>query len=112
MTWGEGEGFAGTPDAVDGGLGGKTQLLMAEHLVVVGVEGDAIVLLMLVANDLGCDVFECEEKLSVAGEEERDIGAGKFDADLGVGRGFAGAGAPHRQGRRSRVALGRCRRGC
>ena len=36
----------------------RRKLLMAEHLEVFGVEGDAVVLLVLVAEDLGGDVFE------------------------------------------------------
>ena len=54
----EGEGLAGVADLLDGDLGGQLQLALAEDFEVVGVEGDAVVLLVLKAEDFGRDVFE------------------------------------------------------
>jgi hypothetical protein len=74
--------LAGAADALDSGLGGEHQLLVTEHLEIFGVEGDSVVLLVLEAEDLGGDVFDCEEEFAVAGEEEGDVGAGELNADF------------------------------
>ena len=66
----EGEGQAGVADFLDGDLGGKLQLALAEDLEVVGVERDAIMLLVLEAEDLGGYVFEGQEQFAVAGQQQ------------------------------------------
>ena len=86
----EGEGLAGVADLLDGDLGGQLQLALAEDFEVVGVEGYTVMLFVLEAEDLGSDVFEGEEKLAVASEQQRCVRAAELDADFG-GRGCGGA---------------------
>ena len=73
-------------------------------------------LLRFEPQNLGGDVLDGVEELAVAGQQERSIGAGEFDGNLGRRdrrrRTCLLQPVLHRRGRRSRVALGRCRQGC
>jgi len=83
----EGVGAARGADTFDGGFGDHLKLAVAEKLEIFCVEGDAVVLLRFKAEDLGGEVLDGMEEFSVAGEQERSIGAGEFDGDLGGWRG-------------------------
>lgn len=75
----EGEGLAGVADALDSGFGCHAELLVAKHFKVVGVEGDAVVLFVLEAEDLRGDVLDGEKEFSVACEKQGDVAAGELD---------------------------------
>jgi len=83
----EGVGLAGAADLLDGGFGGEAELLLAEELEVLGVEGGAVVVLVLEAEDLGGDVLDGKEEFAVAGGEQGGVRAGAFDGDVGGGVG-------------------------
>ena len=107
---GEGVGLAGGANLLDGGLGEELQLAVAKDFEVVGVEGDAIVVFGFEAKDLSGDVLDGEEELSVAREEERGVGAGELDGELGCCRDQVWQFA--QQNRWWWSAPGRCRLGC
>jgi hypothetical protein len=81
----EGVGLAGAANALDGSLGCETQLLLTKHFEILGVEGDAVVVFVLEAEDFSGGVLEREEEFAVTGGEERRVRAGEFDFDFGVG---------------------------
>jgi len=100
---GEGVGLAGGADLLDGGFGEEFELTVAEDFEVVGVEGDAVVVLRLEAEDFSGDVLDGEEEFAVPGEEKWGVRAGEFDSDVRLG-GCSGRG---RKGGASGVAGGR-----
>ena len=81
--WREGVGASRGAYLFDGSFGDHLQLAVAEELEVFGVEGDAVVLLGFEAEELGGEVLNGVEEFGVAGKEERGIGAGEFDGELG-----------------------------
>jgi hypothetical protein len=96
-------GLAGGADLLDGGFGEEFELTVAEDFEVVGVEGDAVVILWLEAEDFSGDVLDGEEEFTVAGEEKRGVGAGEFDGDVRLG----GGSGRDRKGSASGAAGGR-----
>ncbi len=95
---GEGEWLAGSANLLNGHLGHQVQFAIAGGLEAFGVEGDAVMVFRFEAEDLGGDVLNREEKLTVASEKERGVRAGKLDRDLrgvlgiGLGIGIGGGG--------------------
>jgi hypothetical protein len=96
-------GLAGGADLLDGGLGEELELAVAEDFEVVGVEGDAVVVLGFEAEDLGGDVLDGEEEFAVAGEKKRSVRASEFDGEIRQG---GGSGRDRKRGA-SGVAEGR-----
>jgi hypothetical protein len=47
---------------------------VTEHLEVIGVEGDSVMLLVLKAEDLGGNVFDSREEARRTGKDEGDVG--------------------------------------
>jgi hypothetical protein len=82
--------LAGSANPLNGHLGHKIELAIAGSLEAIGVERDAVVIFRFEAENLGGNVFDGKEKLSVAGEKERSVGTGQLDSDFGIGRGRRG----------------------
>ncbi len=61
--------------------GGVAHLAVAVGFEVVGVEGDALLLVGLQAQDLDGDVFEGVEHLTVVGGEDLGVGAAELDVE-------------------------------
>jgi len=81
---GEEVGFAGEADLGDG-LGGEVlQLAGAFGAEAVGVEGDAWEVFGLEVEGHAGEMLDGVEELTVSVEEERGVGAGKFDHEIGL----------------------------
>jgi hypothetical protein len=90
----EGEWLAGGANLLDSHLGHEVEFAIAGGLEAFSVEGDAVMVFGFEPEDLGGDVLNGEEKLTVSSEKERGVRAGKLDRDLGgdLGIGIGGGG--------------------
>ncbi len=79
----KGEGAAGGTDFFDRDFSHQVEFAVAGGFEAFGVEGDPVVLFGFEAEDLCGDVLDGVEEFAVAGEQERSIGSGEFDCDLG-----------------------------
>jgi hypothetical protein len=63
---GEGKGPSCGSDLLDGSFSGELKIVVTSSLEAFGIEGDAVVVFGLKAQDLGSDVFDCVEEFAVA----------------------------------------------
>jgi hypothetical protein len=77
----EGVRLACGSDFLDGCFGRKLKVAVAGGFEVFGIEGDAVVVLRLEAENLGGDVLDGVEKLTIASQEQRGIGTGQLYFD-------------------------------
>ena len=71
-------------DSFDGNVGHHVELPGSRRLEALGIEADAVVLLRLQPQNLGGDVLDGVQQLSIAGEQQRSIAASEFDGNLGA----------------------------
>jgi hypothetical protein len=81
----KGEGLACGSDLLDGGFGGELEIAVAGGFEAFGIEADAVVVFRFEAENLGGDVLDSVEELTVMSQKQRGVGAGQLDLDVGTG---------------------------
>ncbi len=78
------ERHASAFDLVGGGEGAQAQLFDPQDAVVVRVEGNKRVVFGGNAQGLGGQMLQGQQQFSAVGEQQVDIGSGKFNSDFRV----------------------------
>jgi hypothetical protein len=76
-------GLACGSDFLNGCFGGELEIAVAGGFEVFGIERDAVVVLRLEAENLGGDMLDGVEKLTVTSQKEGGIGTGQLDFEVG-----------------------------
>jgi len=76
--------LAGGSDVQNGGFGGEFEITVSSSFEAFGIEGDAVVVFRLKAQDLGSDVFDCVEEFAVTGQKEGRVRPGEFNLYIDV----------------------------
>jgi hypothetical protein len=79
----EGVGLACGSDFLNGCFSGELEIAVAGGFEVFGIERDAVVVLRLEAENLGGDVLDGVEELTVTSQKEGGIGTGQLDFEVG-----------------------------
>src|SRR5579872_690587 len=78
----------GLADLLHGNLGGHRELLLAQRLKVLAVEGDEVMLVEFKAQRLRRQMLQCEQQLATARHEHGRIRTSEVDFDFRVACSF------------------------
>jgi hypothetical protein len=81
---GKGIGPSGGSDLLDGSFGGELEITVTSSFEAFGIEGNAVVIFGLKAQDLGSDVFDGVEEFAVAGQKEGGVRPSEFNLYIDV----------------------------